>query len=225
MSGKHGRVRPGRGPFPGTAARPRRRSAPARPAGAAGPGSPPRAAAAGSRAIFRKEALEFHARGRDLAGGVVRLGSPWLAWCYRLTFVLVAAGVAGVMLAQTGQSSYGPAVIDSRSGRFAALFPAAVAADLATARGLSFVLPGAGLQPVQVAAVHVRLADGKAVTRAGLATPGQPSILLTGRLLAAIPPAAAPLRTDAVVVLPTRSLAAVLGHELKVMLGQGGAGP
>jgi hypothetical protein len=157
---------------------------------------------------------------------VVRLGAPWLAWCYRLTFALVAAGVAGVMLTPARQSSYGPAVIDSRTGRFAALFPAAVAADLATARGLSFVLPGAGLQPAQVAAVHVKLAEGNAASQAGLATPGQPSILLTGRLLAAAWPAAAgPLHTDAVVVLPARSLAAVLGHEVKVMLGQGGASP
>jgi len=221
VSGKHGRARTVRRP----AAGPSGRSARAAPGPGRGTGGPaagqPWAAAAGSRAIFRKEALEFHARGQEDKGGVVRLGAPWLRRAYRLTLVLVLGGAAAVALTPARQSSYGPAVVQSGSGRFAALFPAAVAPDLGSATGLSFALPGAGLRPARVTAVHVRLASPQAAGRAGLPAPGQPSILVTGRLLAAIP-AAGRLRTRAAVILPTRPLAAVLGGELKVMLGQGG---
>ena len=180
----------------------------------------------GSRAIFRKEALEFHSRSRDLTGGVVRLGGPWLRWLYRLTITIITAGVAGIMLIPARQSSYGAAVIDSGSGRFAALFPVAVAPDLPAAQGMSFVLPGAGLQPVRVTGVRVKFAAGDTAGRAGLAAPAQPSILLTGQLLMGILPGPARrVHTGAVVVLPGRPLAAVLGHELAVMLGQDRASP
>jgi hypothetical protein len=227
--GKHGRrggVSGQRRSVPPAAGRSHQRGAPGRGPGAPGPGRQPRPVATGSRAIFRKEALEFHARSRDLAGGVVRLGGPWLRWLYRLTIALVLAGAAGVVLIPARQSSSGPAVIDPGSGWFAALFPVAVAPELATAQGLSFALPGAGLRPLRVTGVHVTLATAASAARAGLTAPGQPSILLTGRLLAGERPGPGRrLRTGAVLVLPARPLAAVLGQELRVMLGgQGRAG-
>ena len=221
--GKHGRARPPRRPLRLAAGRTRQRAGLDRGPAAAGPGRQPQAV--GSRAIFRREALEFHSRSRDLAGGVVRLGGPWLRWLYRLTIALVIAGVAGVALVPARQSSYGSAVVDSGSGWFAALFPVSAAPELGTAQGLSFVLPGAGLRPVRVTGVHVRLASASSARRAGLAAPGQPSILLTGQVVTAVLPGPARrVHTGAVVVLPDQPLATVLGHELKVMLGQGGAG-
>ena len=241
MSGRHSRGRTGRGPLappggrPAPAPSPTGRSrpgpVPGRRPGAPGlPGPPgfrvPVAAAAGSRAIFRKEALEFHTRSREPQSGVVRLGAPWLRWTYRLTLGLVAAGIAVASVAQVRQSSYGSAVVNPGSGRFAAVFPAGVVPDLAGAKGLGFALPGEGLRAIPVTGLHLTLASGSAVSRAGLPMPDQPSILLTGQLpAAAVPPmAAASLHTSAVVILPARSLAAVLGHELNVMLGQSRAG-
>ena len=224
--GKHGRTRGPYRPLRAVAGRARQRVVPDRGRDATGPRRPPRPVSAGSRAIFRQEALEFHSRSRDLTGAVVRLGGPWLRWLYRLTIVIVIMGVAAVVLIPAQQSAYGTAVIDSGSGRFAALFPVAVAPELRTAQGLSFVLPGAGLQPARVTGVHVRLAAGSAASGTGLAAPGQPGILLTGQLLAGVPAGPARrVRAGAVVVLPARPVAAVLAHELTVMLGQGGAGP
>lgn len=176
----------------------------------------------GSRAIFRKEALEFHARGKDTEGAVVRLGAAWIRWCYRATIAIVAAGVAAVALTQVKQASDGSAVINPASGRFAALFPAATVQALPEAKGLGFVLPEGGLRRFHVAGMRVTLATAKAVTRAGLAAPRQPSILLTGRLVGPVAPAAGRLHAGAVVILPTTSLAAVLGQEVRAMLGKSG---
>ena len=43
--------------------------------------------------IFRQEALEFRARGHDTHGGVVRLGSRWIRWGYRITVAALAASL------------------------------------------------------------------------------------------------------------------------------------
>ena len=230
MSGRHGRPRAGRrlprsatGPVPRSPGPRSRATAPAS-------GSQPGPAVAGSRVIFRKEALEFRVRSRDAAGGVVRLGAPWLRWSYWLALTLVAAGVLAMMVTPAGQSAAGPAVIDPGSGQLAALFPVAVAPELPQARALTLQLPGGGSSPARVTGVRVRLAGAGAVTRAGLAPPHQPSILLTGRLLSTVPaaggvPAAGSLlHADMVVTFPARPVAAVLGQELKVVLGGGGAG-
>ena len=69
-------------------------------------------------AIFREEALEFRARGRDVPGGVVRLGSHWLTWAYRVTLALLAAAIASMWVIRTSESTSGPVALDGRTGRW-----------------------------------------------------------------------------------------------------------
>jgi hypothetical protein len=172
--------------------------------------------------IFRHEALEFRARGHDTHGGVVRLGSQWIRWGYRITVAALAASIAGTLVIHTTESASGPAVVDGRTGTVAALLPAAAAPDLAHSRGITVTLPGG--RAVQLSSPHAELADGATVRRAGLVPPVQPAVLVTGRLSSrASGPAAktAQLRTEASVVLRSESLASVLTRQLKSMLGQG----
>lgn len=176
-------------------------------------------------AIFRSEALEFRARGRDTPGGVVRLGGGRIRWAYRLTIVLVAAAVAGLWLIRTDETSSGPAVVDGRTGTVAALLPAAIGPDLASSQGLTVALPGG--RSVRVSVRYAQLADGTAIRKAGLVPTAQPAILVTGRLYPGTPagPAAqdAHLQTQASVVLRSESLADVLARQFHVMLSQGSA--
>lgn len=172
--------------------------------------------------MFREQALAAHLRGGDQQGRAVRLDRWWLRWSFWVTLALVVAGAAAVVRTPAGQSSSGPAVVESRSGRFAVLFPVAVAAELPAATGLDLILPGAGPSPVQTRTLRLRLATAAAASRAGLTPPAQPSILLTGRLPAAPPALAGAVHARAVLRMPSRSLAAVLGGELKTMLGRGG---
>ena len=170
-------------------------------------------------AIFRQEALEFRARGRDASGGVVRLGARWIQWSYRLMLLLLVAAVASMWVIRTNESTSGPAVVDSRTGQVAALLPAVVGPDLAGARTFTVALPGG--PSVQVSDLRTQLADGAAIRRAGLVPPAQPAILVTGR----IDPGAqagrdTPLRTQASVVLRTESLADVLARQFNAMLGR-----
>lgn len=172
--------------------------------------------------IFRQEALEFRARGHDTHGGVVRLGSRWIRWGYRITVAALAASLAGTLLIHTSESASGPAIVDGRTGTVAALLPTAAAPDLARSRGITVTLPGG--RTVQLSAPHAELADGATIRRAGLVPPAQPALLVTGRLSSgASGPAAqtAHLRTEASVVLRSESLASVLTRQFKSMLGQG----
>jgi len=154
---------------------------------------------------------------------VVRLGDPWLTKCYRLTLVLIAAGVVLAGIAKTSEYSFGRAVVAMPSGRFAALLPVTVAPDLSAAREFRIALPGRGWQPVRVIAVTARLATSGAVRRAGLRPPSQPSILLTGRLVLTAP-AGAPGRpgkmaTTMALGLRSERFASMLSAELAVILG------
>jgi hypothetical protein len=172
--------------------------------------------------IFRQEALEFRARGHDTHGGVVRLGSRWIRWGYRITVAALAASIAGTLVIHTSESASGPAIVDGRTGTVAALLPAAAAPDLASSRGITVTLPGG--RPVRISSPHAELADGATVRRAGLVPPAQPAILVTGRLSSGTSgPAAqtAQLRTEASVVLRSESLASVLTRQFKSMLGLG----
>jgi hypothetical protein len=176
--------------------------------------------------IFRQEALEFRARGHDTHGGVVRLGSRWIRWGYRITVAALAASMAGTLVIRTSESASGPAVVDGRTGTVAALLPAAAGPDLAHSRGITVTLPGG--RAVQLSSPHADLADGATVRRAGLVPPAQPAILVTGRLSSAAAAAAgasgpaaqtARLRAEASVVLRSESLASVLARQFKSMLG------
>jgi hypothetical protein len=196
----------------------------------AGPGAHPVLQLAGRPAavridpdtIFRQEALEFRARGHDTHRGVVRLGTRWVRWGYRITVAALAASIAGTLVIHTSESASGPAVVDGRTGTVAALLPAAAGPDLASSRGITVTLPGG--RAVQLSSPHAELADGATIRRAGLVPPAQPAILVTGRLSSgASGPAAktANLRTEASVVLRSESLASVLARQFKSMLGQG----
>ena len=176
-------------------------------------------------AIFRQEALEFRARGRETSGGVVHLGARWLQWTYRMTIVLVAVAVTGMCVIRTGESASGPAVVDGRAGTFAALLPALVAPDLADSQGLVIALPGG--RSVRATGLHAQLADAAAIEKAGLAPLTQPAILVTGRLnpgasAAAVAPDAQ-LRTQVSVVLRSESLGSVLARQIGAMLSNGNA--
>lgn len=177
-------------------------------------------------AIFRQEALEFRARGRDTSDAVVRLGARRIKWGYRITLLLLVAVLASIWLIRADESTSGPAVIDGRTGMVAVLLPAVTGPDLASSRGLTVTFPGG--RSVRVSGLHARLADATAIRNAGLAPPAQPAILLTGRLPAGASAGLGTrdtnLRTQASVVLRTESLADVLTRQFNAMLGQG-AGP
>ena len=200
----------------------------ARPSQAAGPSlklvSRPPAPATNPEAIFRREALEFRARGRDTPGGVVRLGSRWIHWAYRITLVLVVLAVAGMWVIRTDESTSGPAVIDGRTGTVTVLLPAVAGPDLARSRGLTITLPGG--RPAGVSGLHAQLASASSIRRAGLVPPAQPAILVTGQLdpgAAAAVPQDAHLQTRASVVLRSEPLADVLARQFGAMLGNGTA--
>jgi hypothetical protein len=199
----------------------------ARPVQAAGPSlklvSRPPAPATNPEAIFRREALEFRVRGRDTQGGVVRLGSRWIHWAYRMTLVLVLVAVAGMWVIRTNESTTGPAVIDGRTGTVAVLLPAAAGPDLASSRGLTVTLPDG--KPVRVTGLHAQLASASSIRRAGLVPPAQPAILVTGQLDPGAAPVAqdAHLQAQASVVLRSEPLADVLARQFGAMLGTGTA--
>ena len=176
-------------------------------------------------AIFRHEALEYRAPGRDTPGGVVRLGGRPIRWAHRMMIVLLAAAVASLWLIRTDESSSGPAVVDGRTGAVAALLPAAVGPDLASSQRLTVALPGG--RSVRVSVQYARLADDTAIRKAGLVPTAQPAILVTG-LLYPGPPAGptareAHLRTQVSVVLRSESMANVLARQFHAMLSQGSA--
>ena len=185
----------------------------------------PAAPTTNPEAIFRREALEFRVRGRDTPGSVVRLGSRWIYWGYRMMLVLVVVAALGMWVIRTGESTSGPAVIDGRTGTVAVLLPAVAGPDLASSHGLTVTFPGG--RPVRISGLHTQLASDTAIRKAGLAPPTQPAILVTGQLNrgAADVSAAqdAHLRTRMSVVLRSESLAGVLARQFHAMLGTGTA--
>jgi hypothetical protein len=181
---------------------------------------PPLPAALDADAIFRAEALEFRARGHDTPGSVVRLGSSWITWAYRVTLVLLAVAIASLWFIRTDESTAGPVAVDGRTGMVAALIPASAGADLAGSPGITVVLPGG--RSVLVTGLHAVLADNAAIRNAGFTPLTQPAILVTGQFgqsTASVPDA--PLRAHATIVLRSETLADVLARQFTAMLGQG----
>lgn len=169
-------------------------------------------------AIFREEALEFRARGRDVPGGVVRLGSQWLTWAYRVTLVLLVAAIASMWVIRTSESTTGPVAVDGRSGLVAMLIPAGAGPDLTGSQNLTVVLPDG--RSIRVTGLHAVLADDAAIKNAGFTPLKQPAILVTGQLNGPSP-AAALLHTQATVILRSETVADVLARQFNAMLGQG----
>ena len=155
---------------------------------------------------------------------MVRLGSRWIYWGYRMMLVLVVVAALGMWVIRTGESTSGPAVIDGRTGTVAVLLPAMAGPDLASSTGSPSRFP-AGARPDH--GLHTQLASDTAIRKAGLAPPTQPAILVTGQLNrgAADVSAAqdAHLRTRMSVVLRSESLASVLARQFHAMLGTGTA--
>ena len=168
--------------------------------------------------IFRPEAVEHRARGRDTARGVVRLGAPWLTWLYLLTLALVAAGVVCLFTVHVEQRVTGPAVVDRSTGAVTALLPAASAPDLTESQGLTLTLPGGGDRPLTVDVRHVTAADAAQIRDAGLEPLAQPGILLSGSADGAAG-GQGTVRTTATVGLGDERLVDALGRQFQAMLG------
>ena len=170
--------------------------------------------------IFRQEALEFRARGRDAPSGVVRLGARWIRWAYRATLIVLAVAVAGTFVVRTDESATGPAVVDGRTGAVAALLPIVIGPDLTGSTVITITLPGR--RPDRITGLHAQVASETSAALAGLVPLSQPAILMTGRLAPGTPAGrTARLRTTASVVLRSESLADVLARQFNAMLGRG----
>jgi hypothetical protein len=175
--------------------------------------------------IFRQEALEFRARGRDAPGGVVRLGARWIRWAYRATLIVLAVAITGTFVIRTDESATGPAVVDGRTGAVAALLPIVVGPDLTGSTVITITLPGG--RPDRITGLHAQVASQTSAAKAGLAPLSQPGILITGRLAPGTPASRTArlrttrLRTAASVVLRSESLADVLARQFNAMLGSG----
>jgi hypothetical protein len=175
--------------------------------------------------LFRREALEFRARGRDAPGGVIRLGAPWLRRSYWALILLAVAAVALAVTISTTESTTGPAVVNLRSKTFSALLPATVASELRGARSVRINVAG-GAAAVQVK--HAQPLEA-GTSRAGLPTPQQPVIFLSGRVqsvsrgrLAA--PRATQVSARITVVLRKERLGTVVVRQFQHMVGRNGAG-
>jgi len=181
-----------------------------------------------SESLFRQEAVDFHARGREAVSGVLRLDSRWMRWSYWITLALVAVGITLSVVAHTDTTTTGPAVVNGEDGSFQALLPATVAPQLEDARSLRIRLGGLrGGPPRSGALTRVQPAEDAEVRRAGLAQPRQPAILLSGRLTGAANGAASvPARTNlegrVTVVLRSERVLGVFVDRLKRMVGTSG---
>jgi hypothetical protein len=168
--------------------------------------------------IFRQEALEFRARGTETPGGVVRLGAGWIRWAYQVTLIILVVAVIGTFVIRTDESATGPAVVDGRTGAVAVLLPIVIGQDLASSTVITVTLPGG--RSGRITGLRARVASETSVTKAGLAPPSQPAILVTGRLDPGTPASrTASLRTQASVRLRSESLAYVFARQFGAMLG------
>lgn len=175
--------------------------------------------------IFRSEALEARARGRETPGGVLRLRPRWLRLWYWLLLALLAAGAILATVVHTSASSTGPAVIELRSATFSALVPAATATELRGPRSAYVDVPG-GRVAIEVLAS--RPVEPGGISRRGLPPAAQPSILLSGRVTSRPAMRHGLRRTSRVagqitIVLQKQTVGAMLVRQLDDMLhGYGG---
>lgn len=177
------------------------------------------------RRVFRPEAVEAHARGRESRPADVSLGRFWLRGLYWAMIVALALGSVAALLVRTGETAAGPAVVQPHGRTFSALLPAGVAPDLATARSLVLELPRATPSHITVTRARLRQATAAAVNAAGLKATATPSILLVGRISRAdavrLHMRSPAVRGRLVVVLRRESLAQLVARQVRGMLGQG----
>jgi hypothetical protein len=173
--------------------------------------------------IFRREAVELHARGKDDTNGVVRIGRPWLARLYVVTVLLFVTGLVALWVVPIQETASGPAVIDAGTGSVVALVPAGTAPDLDRAQELRVEVPGRD-DAVTVEVSRAAPADDAAIRRAGMEPPAQGGgILLSGRLsdASALRPATEGgiFRVRATLLLRSEPLAGLLGRQVRTMFG------
>lgn len=172
--------------------------------------------------VFREEALVSHAGGGQDGDVRIRLGRPSLRWLYRLSLGLAAAGIVLALTARTTPESDGTAAVTEPGGGFAALLPVAAVPDLARSGEVTVMLPASGRQ-VRVRVTRMRLAAPGLARQAGLPPPAGPSILLTGRLAPGTAPPPGPgggrLVTPMALVLPSETVAAIVGREFEAVIG------
>jgi hypothetical protein len=178
----------------------------------------------GPETLFRREALEFRARNQAATVGVVRLGARWLRLSYGVTLLLVVLAVAVGFVVRTDETATGPAVVNTRTGTFAALLPAAISGDLPSARRLSLQVAASGTTLTAVRVTRAQPAEA-GTRQPGLPTPEAPAIVLSGRLTSppVAPSAAARSRLPARAIVELRSerLVDVVVRELSTMVGRG----
>jgi hypothetical protein len=207
--------------------RPARQPAPAQAAPASFPARQIAAAEPVSErgVIFRPEALDSRTRGAEVPEVTLRLGASWLRWLYLISLGLIAAGVAVALTARTPQESSGSAVVSEPAGRFAAILPAAALPDLAHPNRRLTVVLAASPRPVRITISQLRLASPQLAAKAGLPSPAQLSVLLTGTLArgSSIPPAGR-AHTTMTLLVGSKTVGSVLLGELEVMFGTSGGG-
>jgi hypothetical protein len=174
------------------------------------------------RRVFRPEAVDAHARGRESRVADVPLARPWLRWSYwAMIAALVIGGIAG-LLVRTDETAAGPAVVQAHGRTFSALVPAGVSTDLATARSFVVELPGSRASQVTVTSLRLRPATPAAVKAAGLEPPMAPSVLLVGTMAgddaARLGARSATVRGRLVVVLRRESLGQLLARQVRLMV-------
>jgi hypothetical protein len=174
--------------------------------------------------LFRQEALDSWASGRDAAGDVLRLGSRWVRWSYWLLLALALAGGIAGWATRTDASVTGPAVVNGQDRSFAALLPAVPGQELQGARSVRVELHGlpdrSGLPATLLPAER---ADEALVVRAGLRPSAQPAILVTGlidRRPGTPMPAATGLDGQATVVVRRERVLQLLLRQLEGMVGR-----
>ena len=178
--------------------------------------------------VFRPEAVDAHARGRESRPADVPLGRPWLRWSYwAMIAALVIGGIAG-LLVHTDETAAGPAVVQAHGRTFSALIPAGVSRDLPAARSFLVELPGAPPSQITVTRLRLRPAMPAAVKAAGLEPPTMPSVLLVGTIArddaARLGARSIGLRGRLIVILRRESLGQLLARQVRVMVGGGTGG-
>jgi hypothetical protein len=132
------------------------------------------------RRIFRPEAIDAHARGREDTPADLLIGRRWIRWSYWVILVAVALGGLAASRIGTNETVTGPAVLQAHGRTFSALLPAVAAPDLGSAESLVLEVPGPGPSKLSVARARLRPATPAAVKAAGLSVGAGQSVLLVG---------------------------------------------
>jgi hypothetical protein len=173
-------------------------------------------------ALFRQEAVEFHA-GHARPGGVLRIDSRWTAWMYWTVLALVVAGAVVIVTARTSETTTGPALVNVQERTFAALVPDAAAPDLRRGQLVRVYVDGPVDRPLVARVLKAEVVDQTGVRRAGFARSSQASILVTGVLAPEADVGSLPRHEGrAVVVLRSERMLKMFLQQLSGMLGGSG---